>query len=139
MPNIMSDLSGRTTIVVGASRGLGRGIATAFAEAGASVVAFTVREDAEPALLSERPEMLAALRQAFPAALAAWLAKQDDGSWLDVILWRSRQEAEEAAARIDQVPEAKRWFRHIADSKGLRHVEVAHEELFELRYLGDHY
>jgi 3-oxoacyl-[acyl-carrier protein] reductase len=36
---MMSDLSGRTTIVVGASRGLGRGIATAFAEAGAPVVA----------------------------------------------------------------------------------------------------
>ena len=35
----MSDLSGTTTIVVGASRGLGRGIATAFAEAGALVVA----------------------------------------------------------------------------------------------------
>ena len=35
----MSDLSGRTTIVVGASRGLGRGIARAFAAAGAPVVA----------------------------------------------------------------------------------------------------
>jgi NAD(P)-dependent dehydrogenase (short-subunit alcohol dehydrogenase family) len=35
----VSDLSGRTTVVVGASRGLGRGIATAFAEAGAPVVA----------------------------------------------------------------------------------------------------
>lgn len=35
----MSDLSGRTTIVVGASRGLGHGIATAFAEAGAPVIA----------------------------------------------------------------------------------------------------
>jgi 3-oxoacyl-[acyl-carrier protein] reductase len=35
----MGDLSGRTTIVVGASRGLGRGVATAFAEAGAPVVA----------------------------------------------------------------------------------------------------
>src|SRR5438067_6664260 len=35
----MSDLSGTTTIVVGASRGLGRGVATAFAEAGAPVVA----------------------------------------------------------------------------------------------------
>jgi 3-oxoacyl-[acyl-carrier protein] reductase len=34
-----SDLSGRTTIVIGASRGLGRGIATALAEAGAPVVA----------------------------------------------------------------------------------------------------
>ncbi|MGH8834192.1 MAG: SDR family NAD(P)-dependent oxidoreductase [Actinomycetes bacterium] len=35
----MSDLSGRTTIVVGASRGLGRGIAAAFAAAGAPVIA----------------------------------------------------------------------------------------------------
>jgi 3-oxoacyl-[acyl-carrier protein] reductase len=35
----MSDVSGGTTIVVGASRGLGRGIATAFAEAGTPVVA----------------------------------------------------------------------------------------------------
>jgi 3-oxoacyl-[acyl-carrier protein] reductase len=35
----MSNLSGRTTVVVGASRGLGRGIATAFAAAGAPVVA----------------------------------------------------------------------------------------------------
>jgi NAD(P)-dependent dehydrogenase (short-subunit alcohol dehydrogenase family) len=30
-----SDLAGRTTVVVGASRGLGRGIAQAFAGAGA--------------------------------------------------------------------------------------------------------
>ena len=35
----VDDLSGRTTIVVGASRGLGRGIATAFGAAGASVIA----------------------------------------------------------------------------------------------------
>jgi NAD(P)-dependent dehydrogenase (short-subunit alcohol dehydrogenase family) len=35
----MSDLSDKTTIVVGASRGLGRAIATAFAGAGAPVVA----------------------------------------------------------------------------------------------------
>jgi NAD(P)-dependent dehydrogenase (short-subunit alcohol dehydrogenase family) len=34
-----TELSGSTTVVVGASRGLGRGIASAFAEAGAPVVA----------------------------------------------------------------------------------------------------
>ncbi len=47
----MSDLPGRTTIVVGASRGLGRGIATAFAEAGAPVIAVarTVTAFPEPA------------------------------------------------------------------------------------------
>jgi hypothetical protein len=85
-------------------------------------------------------EMIGALRRAFPAALAAWLTRQDNGSWLDVVLWRSRPEAEEAARRIDEVPEAARWFRHIAESKGVRHVEVAHEEMFELRHvdnLGD--
>ena len=45
------ELSDRTTIVVGASRGLGRGIATAFAGAGAPVVAVarTATAFAEPA------------------------------------------------------------------------------------------
>jgi NAD(P)-dependent dehydrogenase (short-subunit alcohol dehydrogenase family) len=46
----MSELSGRTVIVVGASRGLGHGIATALAEAGAAVVAVsrTVASFPEP-------------------------------------------------------------------------------------------
>jgi NAD(P)-dependent dehydrogenase (short-subunit alcohol dehydrogenase family) len=44
----MSDLSSRTTIVVGASRGLGHGIATAFANAGAPVVAVSRTQAAFP-------------------------------------------------------------------------------------------
>jgi 3-oxoacyl-[acyl-carrier protein] reductase len=44
----MSNLSGKTTIVVGASRGLGRGIATALAEAGAPVVAVSRTATAFP-------------------------------------------------------------------------------------------
>jgi NAD(P)-dependent dehydrogenase (short-subunit alcohol dehydrogenase family) len=47
----MSEMSGRTTVVVGASRGLGRGIARAFAEAGAPVVA-VARTDPAPAELA---------------------------------------------------------------------------------------
>src|ERR1035438_7274932 len=43
----MNNLSGKTTIVVGASRGLGHGIAAAFAEAGAPVVAVS-RTSAAP-------------------------------------------------------------------------------------------
>ncbi len=43
-----ADLSDRTTIVVGASRGLGRGIALAFAEAGAPVIAVSRTATAFP-------------------------------------------------------------------------------------------
>jgi hypothetical protein len=91
---------------------------------------FTVREGEEAALLAERPAMVRALRHAFPAARAAWLTREDDGSWLDVVLWSSREAAEEAAQRVAELPEARSWFRHIAESRGLRHVEVVHEERF---------
>jgi hypothetical protein len=88
------------------------------------LASFRVARENEAALVDERPAMIAALRREFPGALAAWLTRQDDGSWLDVILWRSREEAEEAARRIEEVPEARAWFRHITESQGIRHVEV---------------
>jgi hypothetical protein len=93
---------------------------------------FVVHEEEEEELLAERPAMVRALREAFPDALAAWLTRQDDGSWLDVILWQSREAAEEAASRINEVTQARSWFRHIASSHGVRHVEVVHEQLFAL-------
>jgi hypothetical protein len=95
------------------------------------LASFRVAPDDEAALLEERPAMVAALRRAFPGALGAWLTRQDDGGWLDIVLWRSREEAEDAAKRIDEIPEARTWFRHIAESHGLRHVEVVHGEPFE--------
>jgi NAD(P)-dependent dehydrogenase (short-subunit alcohol dehydrogenase family) len=52
MNTTTTDLSGITTIVVGASRGLGRGIATALAAVGSSVIGVsrTVTADGEPAI-----------------------------------------------------------------------------------------
>jgi hypothetical protein len=93
---------------------------------------FTVRKGQDVSLVAERPQMIAALGRAFPGLLGAWLTKRDDGSWVDVILWQSREEAEHAAEHVDGVPAAKAWFRHIAESHGLQHLEVAHEELFGL-------
>jgi hypothetical protein len=95
---------------------------------------FVVRGEDEALLIAERSEMIRALQRAFPAALAGWLTRQDDGSWLDVILWQSREEAEEAARRIESVPEAKAWFRYISRSMGISHVDVVHEELFAIEH-----
>jgi hypothetical protein len=93
------------------------------------LAAFRVRSEDERSLVGERPAMIGALQRAFPGALAAWLCKQDDGSWLDVVLWRRREEALDAASRVNEVPEATRWFRHITESQGVRHVDVAHQAL----------
>ena len=87
---------------------------------------FTVREGAEAKLIADRPAMLAALRKRFPACLAAYLTRADDGWWVDVLLWRTRAAAEEAAQLINTVPECAAWFEHIAESGGLRHAEVLH-------------
>jgi hypothetical protein len=94
------------------------------------IVAFTVLPEDEEALLRERPEMVTALKRAFPDALAAWLTREGDGRWLDIIRWRTREAAEQAARDIEPVPEARRWFRHIADAGELRHLEVTHEALW---------
>jgi hypothetical protein len=99
------------------------------------IAAFTVRPEDEEVLLRERPVMVAALQRAFPGALAAWLTREEDGSWLDVILWRTAHEAEAAAREIEQVPEVHQWLGHIAEQKGLRHLTVVHEALWELRHV----
>ncbi|MCH6169454.1 antibiotic biosynthesis monooxygenase [Pseudonocardia alaniniphila] len=61
---------------------------------------FTIHDGAESQLVAQRPAMVGALRERFPACLAAYLTKEDDGGWLDVVLWRSRAEAEEAAREV---------------------------------------
>src|SRR5689334_16395396 len=50
-----TDLSERTSIVVGASRGLGRGVAVAFARAGAPVIAVARSSEALTDLAAETP------------------------------------------------------------------------------------
>ena len=62
------------------------------------LAAFTVREGHEQALLDERPPMVAALSRALPGVVSSWLTQREDGSWLDVILWASREEAEDDRA-----------------------------------------
>jgi hypothetical protein len=87
---------------------------------------FTVHDAAEAQLVADRPAMIGALRRRFPGCLAAYLTREDDGSWLDILLWRSREEAEDAAGLINTVPECTAWFQHIAGSHGLRHTQVVH-------------
>jgi NAD(P)-dependent dehydrogenase (short-subunit alcohol dehydrogenase family) len=67
---IMSDMSDRTTVVVGASRGLGRGIARAFAEAGAPVVALARSGQELAELAAAIPNIRTEVADAADAAVA---------------------------------------------------------------------
>jgi 3-oxoacyl-[acyl-carrier protein] reductase len=73
LEDTMSTLSGKTTIVVGASRGLGRGIATAFAEAGATVVAVSRTAAAFPELANGSGTIQLELADAGDTTVAASL------------------------------------------------------------------
>ena len=70
--------------------------------------------------------MIRALKQRFPGLRQAYLAPEDDGAWLDIILWSSRQEALQAAQQVGSIPECSNWFRHITESLGLSDVDVGH-------------
>lgn len=69
----MTDLSDKTTIVVGASRGLGRGIATAFAQAGGTVIAVARNAPALAELTSEVSNVKAEVADARDATVAGTL------------------------------------------------------------------
>ena len=85
---------------------------------------FKVDESAVAQLVAERPAMVEAMRRRFPGCLAAYLTREEDGGWLDIVLWRSKADAEESARLISTVPECAAWFRHISESAGLGHFEV---------------
>lgn len=83
-----------------------------------------MREGHQQALLAERKAVITALGRAFSGLLSAWLSQRDDGSWLDVILWRSREQAEHPTAHATEVPEAAAWFTHIDQSRGIEHSRL---------------
>jgi NAD(P)-dependent dehydrogenase (short-subunit alcohol dehydrogenase family) len=74
----MNDLSGSTTIVVGASRGLGRGITTALAEAGARVVAVSRTSAAFPEPAGGAGSIQAEVADAGDATVAGRLLDRHD-------------------------------------------------------------
>jgi NAD(P)-dependent dehydrogenase (short-subunit alcohol dehydrogenase family) len=72
----MTDLSGTKTLIVGASRGLGLGIATAFAQAGADVVALARTDTALSELAGTYPNVCAEVADGTDASVAQRLIGQ---------------------------------------------------------------
>lgn len=88
------------------------------------MVRFTPGPEAEEALVSGRPGMLAALSDACPGMVRAYLGKTGASDWLDVIVWESRELALDAAAKAPEIPACAAWFSHIEQVVGMEHADV---------------
>jgi hypothetical protein len=88
------------------------------------IARFTVKDGAEEAMLAERAAMVRALREHFPAHRDAYLTKLDDGTWMDVVLWSDRAQAEAAAEGVYAYPEIASWFRHTDRVIGFEYADV---------------
>ena len=75
------------------------------------MVRFTVSPGAEEALISERPAMVEAVRAEFPGMLSARLAKLDETTWLELIVWTSREAAQRATEKRTTSPPSRSGSR----------------------------
>ncbi len=88
------------------------------------IARFRAKPDAEDDLLAERPAMIDALRRNFPGVRDAYLAQTDDGTWVDVVVWESREQAETAQRQVFDRPEVVGWFRHIEEVVSMEHATL---------------
>ena len=89
------------------------------------VVRSRVRSGREQEMLALRPAMIAAVRDRFPDLLDATLVRMDDGTRLDIVRWRSRQAAEQAAAAFSEVPEARQMSELVEEVLAFDHGVLA--------------
>lgn len=89
------------------------------------VVHAKVRDGAEEQMLSRRPTLEAGVREKLPGLLDIRLVRLDDGTYLDVLRWESREAADAAIEKFAEVSEAEEIHGFLAE--GLAHYrgEVA--------------
>lgn len=92
------------------------------------IVRFTVHAGQREEFLAGRAAAIDAIGAAFPGLLDPRLAEHDDGSWSDVVRWRTREQADRAAAECTRLPAMRAWVAHIAEVREMTHAVVRHPE-----------
>jgi heme-degrading monooxygenase HmoA len=70
------------------------------------VVHAKVREGAEEEMISRRPALEAGVKEKLPGLLEIRLIRLDDGTYIDLLRWESREAADAAIEKFADVPEA---------------------------------
>ena len=70
------------------------------------IVHARIRDGVEERMLNRRPALEAAVREKLPGLLDMRLVRLDDGTYLDVLRWESRESADAAVEKFAEIPEA---------------------------------
>jgi hypothetical protein len=89
------------------------------------VVHARMRDGAEKEMLSRRPALEAGVREKLPGLLDIRLVRLDDGTYLDVLRWESREAADAAIELFAEVPEAGEIHGFLAEGLAHHRGEVA--------------
>jgi heme-degrading monooxygenase HmoA len=89
------------------------------------VVHAKVRDGAEEEMLSRRPVLEAAVREKLPGLLDISLVRLEDGTYLDVLRWESREAADAAIDKFAEVPEAGEIHGFLPEDLAHHRGEVA--------------
>ena len=89
------------------------------------VVHARVRDGAEEEMLSRRPALEDGVRQKLPGLRDIRLVRLDDGTYLDVLRWESREAADAATELFAEVPEAGEIHGFLPDGTAHHRGEVA--------------
>jgi heme-degrading monooxygenase HmoA len=89
------------------------------------IVHARVREGAEEEMLSRRPALEAGVREKLPGLLDIRLVRLDDGTYLDVLRWESREAADAAIQKFAEVPEAMEIHGFLAEDLAHYRGELA--------------
>lgn len=74
---------------------------------------FTVRAGDEEAFLAKRGPMVDAAKASFPGLKRIELVKLEDGTWVDVVVWESEQDAAYAVETASSIPAVAEWLAHV--------------------------
>ena len=76
---------------------------------------FRARPDHVRQLSARRTALMRALRSRYRGFRSAHIARVCDDEWVDVSLWNTRQDAEDAAREIFDLVEMADWRAHIGE------------------------
>lgn len=76
---------------------------------------FTVSDDKVDRFLAKRKAMVAAALAQLPGLARIELARLDDGTWVDVVLWTDRASSEHGLEHGPNIPAIADWLAEIDD------------------------